>query len=79
MMGDDPKSIAMLIMKKKHGKGQEGGKPSMEESDDDMEGEGGGEGPDALKDMHRMMRSGDYSGAFDALRMAVSACQDDEY
>lgn len=74
MIGDDPKKIAMLIMSK-----DKKSKAEPESDFDEGESGSGNAGADALKDMFKMGRAGDFSGAFDALKMAVAACQEDEY
>ena len=74
-MEGDPKKLALLILGKGGG-GEKEGAPMGEESDDDAGSSS--MGPQALKDMFGMMKSGDYQGAFDALKMAVSCCSDEE-
>lgn len=73
-MVGDPKKTALLIL----AKGKEKGAPKESEDAGSSEGEASGSGVEALRDMFRMGSEGDYAGAFDALRMAVTACEGDD-
>lgn len=53
-----------------------GNKPMADEedeSDESME-DSGDDGPTLLEAMHKAMKAGDYSGAYDALEKAVMLC-----
>lgn len=68
MMDDTDKIVEMAMTDGKK-------KEPDEMADDDSETPSG---PAALKGMFRAMKSGDYAAAFDALKAAVEACQDDD-
>lgn len=72
MMGD-PKGLAAIIIGKMKGKGAEKSEP-----DDHDEGAGEMSGADAMKGLKKKLDAGDFEGAFAALKVAISYCQDDE-
>lgn len=68
-MEDDPKKLAMLLV----GKPKKGG---GEEAESDEEGEGSS-GAEAFSSAVKLAMKGDSAAAFDALKVAVSACSED--
>ncbi len=69
-MESDPKKLALLIMGKNKGGGEE------KEADDFDDGESSS-GADAFSEAVKLAMKGDKAGAFDALKVAVSSCSED--
>ncbi len=67
----DPKKAALLILAK--------GKTDESDKMEGMHEEDGSDGEDALKAAFEAMKKGDYSTAYDAFRVAVQSCSDEEY
>jgi hypothetical protein len=69
-MEDDPKTLALLLA----------GKPKKGEEKEAEADEGEGpSGAEAFASAVKLAMKGDSAAAFDALKVAVSACQGEEY
>ena len=73
---DDPKKIAMMLIGKQKSKKPDDDEGDMMGAEDEGEEEPSG-GAEAFASAVKLAMEGDHEAAFDALKVAVSACGED--